>query len=241
MEPTSALLTAFRTRSGLYKFKVMPFGLKTAPATFCRLMDRIIGNLYWNGICVYLDDVLIHGKEFPEVMAKFQEVLTRLSDANLTLALNKCLFFPKQLLYLGFIIEGGIIKPNPQRIQALQNIKTSSNVSMIRSLLGYVGYFREFIPAFSQKAEALNRLLRKNVLFAWTEACEHAKQQLINDLCEVTLANPLEGDLFKLETDASDLAIGAALYCRTTEEEEEWKPVEFLSQTKSHYSVRKRK
>lgn len=228
MEPASAPLTAFRTRSGLYEFRVMPFGLKTAPATFCRLMDRIIGDLYWNGVCVYLDDVLIHGKEFPEVMVKFREVLTRLRDANLTLALNKCLFFPEQLLYLGFIIEGGKIKPNPKRIQALQHIKTPSNVSMVRSLLGYVGYFRQFIPAFSQKAEPLNRLLRKRVPFVWSPECEKAKEQLINDLCEVTLANPLEGDFFKLETDASDLAIGAALYCRTTEEDE-WKPVEFIS------------
>lgn len=90
MEEKSIPYTAFRTRGGLYEFLVMPFGLKTAPATFNRLMDQVVGDLFWNGVCVYLDDVLVHGNSFEGTINLLRSVFQRLRKANLTLAMNKC-------------------------------------------------------------------------------------------------------------------------------------------------------
>lgn len=230
MDEDSIPCTAFRTRSGLYEFLVMPFGLKTAPATFTRLMDKVVGDLFWQGVCVYLDDVLIHSESFPKTLRLLRQVLSRLRDAKLTLAMNKCLFFPKHLLYLGFIVEDGVLKPNPAKVDALRKIRTPTNAREVRSLLGCLGYFRQFIPHFSDIAEPINKLLRKRTIFQWTVECEEAKEKLIGLLIETTLSNPLEGDLLKLETDASDTAIGAALFCRASQEDP-WRPVEFLSKS----------
>lgn len=233
MDEKAIPYTAFRTRSGLYEFLVMAFGLKNAPATFSRLMDKVVGDMYWRGVCVYLDDVLIHSCEFTLALQLLREVLTRLRAAKLTLAVNKCLFFPKSLLYLGYLIENGTLRPNPGRIEALKRIKTPKNVRDVRSLLGCIGYFRQFISNYSYVAEPLNRLLRKGVPFVWSKECEVAKNQLINQLVVATLSNQMDGEFLKLETDASNIAIGAALYCRTTKEDP-WRPIEFLSKSLSN-------
>lgn len=228
MQEESIKYTAFRTRSGLYEFKVMPFGLKTAPATFNRLMDRVVGDLFWSGVCVYLDDVLVHSKSFEGTLLLLREVFERLRGAKLTLAMNKCMFLPERLIYLGFEIKEGVLRPNMDRVEALRRIRTPANASAVRSLLGCLGYFRQFIPDYAKTAEPLNRLLRKKTVFVWTLECEEAKEKLINALVEATLSNPLEGDQLKLETDASATAIGGALYCRA-KEEDPWRPIEFLS------------
>lgn len=228
MHPASIPCTAFRTRSGLYEFQVLPFGLKTAPATFTRLMDTVVGDLFWRGVCVYLDDVLVHSSECEETLTLLREVFERLRKAKLTLAMNKCFFFPEKLVYLGFEIKEGVLRPNMERVEVLRKIKPPENVAGVRSLLGCLGYFRQFIPHYARIAEPLNNLLRKRTVFKWTKECEDAKDQLIESLVEATLTNPLEGDLLKLETDASGTAIGGALFCRA-KAEDPWRPVEFLS------------
>lgn len=228
MHPQSIPYTAFRTRSGLYEFLVMPFGLKTAPATFSRLMDIVVGDLFWKGVCVYLDDVLVHGGSFESTLSLLREVFERLRAARLTLAMNKCFLFPEKLTYLGFVIQDGVLKPNLDRVDVLRRVKAPENVTGVRSLLGCLGYFRQFIPDFAQISEPLTNLLKKRAVFNWTEECEKAKKKLLDSLIEATLSNPLDGEQLKLETDASATAIGGALYCRAGEKDA-WRPVEFLS------------
>ncbi|EZG68848.1 RNA-directed DNA polymerase [Gregarina niphandrodes] len=77
--------TEFRTPSGLYEFVVMPFGLVNAPATFQRMVESLFGDLYWNGVLVYLDDILIHAATLEEVFVKLEEVLKRLRASGLKL------------------------------------------------------------------------------------------------------------------------------------------------------------
>lgn len=112
MDHESIPLTAFRAHQALYEYLVMPFGLKTAPATFSRLMNEVVGDLYWQGVCIYLDDILVHNVEFKEALRLTKIVLERLRRAGLTLSIKKCEFFPKELLYLGYIIGEGYMRPN---------------------------------------------------------------------------------------------------------------------------------
>lgn len=230
MDENSIPLTAFRAHHNLYEYIVMPFGLKTAPATFSRLMEDVLGDLYWRGVCVYLDDILIHHVDFEGAMDLLKIVLQRLKKAGLTIAIDKCRFFPKELLYLGYIVGDGYIKPNLEKIETLRRLKVPKDVKGVRSLLGCIGYFRQFIPRYSEIAEPLLRLLKKKNRFQWSEEQEQAKNTLIEALMDITLTNPLNGDLLKLETDASDLAISAILYCRATNRDP-WRPVEFVSRT----------
>ena len=228
MDEGSIQYTAFRAHHQLYEYRVMPFGLKTAPACFSRLMQLVLGNLYWRGVCVYLDNILIHHTTFAGLLELTNEVLERLRSAKLTLSFKKCQFCPKSLLYLGHILEGGALKPNLQRIEPLRRLSTPKTVREVRALLGFLGYFRIFIPWYANLAEPLNKLLRKRVKFHWGEDQEQAKDNLINSLVDMVLSNPLEGTFFRVETDASDIAISGALYI-SAREDGPWKPVEFMS------------
>ena len=228
MDDDSIPLTAFRTHRGLYEFTVMPFGLKNAPASFSRLMQDVLGHLHWRGVCIYLDDVLIHGRDFDDTLRRLEEVLEALRQAKLTLAMNKCDFFPKSLLYLGVILEDGLLKPNPSKVAALNHLKDPRNVSEIRSLLGCTGFFRPFIKDYATLAEPLTRLLKKKVAFQWGPEQVQAREKLIQQLQDITLNNPMETDELRLDTDASDTAIGAVLLSKGGNDED-WHPVEFVS------------
>lgn len=106
-------------------------------------------------------------------------IVDRLRVANLTLAMNKCIFLRKELLYLGFIVGDGKLKSNLERVKSLRSISSPKNVKEVRSLLGCVGYFRQFIQDYAKHAEPLYNLLRKKTLFRWTESCDQAKDYLI--------------------------------------------------------------
>lgn len=229
MDEKSKLYTAFRTPRGLKQFKVMPFGLKNAPATFQRMMNEMLGDLYWKGVLVYLDDILIHGRTVEEVFTQLKEVFNRFRQANLILQLKKCNFFLSSIKYLGFIISEGIIRPDPQKVEALNHVKTPSNLKELRSLLGLLGFYRQFISHYSSKAAPLTKLLKKNEPFIWGPSQQVAMRLLINGLKGQVLANPEINEILKLETDASGIAIGAVLSC--SRDGKHWRPIEFMSKT----------
>ena len=109
LEKHSIKYTAFRCLKGLYEFLVMPFGLTNAPATFQRLMDFLFGDLRYDGVLAYLDDILLHGETFDEVLGKLKVVLDRIQAEGLKINLKKTDFFPNTLKYLGHIITQGTL------------------------------------------------------------------------------------------------------------------------------------
>lgn len=113
MQPDSQEKTAFATHSGLYEFRVMPFGLCNSPATFQRLIDTILSGLIPKSCMVYIDDVLVIGKTFAEHLDHLREVFKRLRDAGLKLKLAKCQFASSKVVYLGFVVSREGISPDP--------------------------------------------------------------------------------------------------------------------------------
>ena len=97
--------TAFVTRKGLFQFKVMPFGLSNAPATFQRLMEKVLMGLQWQKCLVYLDDIIVFGKDFDETLVNLECVMERLKQAGLKLKPSKCWWFQKSVKYLGHIVS----------------------------------------------------------------------------------------------------------------------------------------
>ena len=242
MEEGSRQYTAFRTPRGLMEFVVMPFGLKNAPATFQRLMEAVLGSLHWDGVLVYLDDILVHGASFAQTRDRLEIVLKRLRDAGLTLNLPKCSFFPDSMPYLGFLLEQGVVRPDPRKVAALRRVRVARTVKGVRQFLGMAGFYRQCIRDYARKAEPLTRLLSTKTQFVWGEDQRNSVQQLLSGLEDVVLANPLEGDRWLLETDASDIAIGAILSCARGEEP--WRVVEYgskqLNPTQRRWPVHER-
>lgn len=107
----------------LYQFRVMPFGLCNAAQRLCRLMDKMIPSRLKANVFVYLDDLLIINADFETHMITIEKVAECLQNANLTIGRAKSLFCFKELRYLGFIIGGGMLKTDPDKIAAIQKIR----------------------------------------------------------------------------------------------------------------------
>jgi len=121
LAPESRAVTAFTVPGrGLMQFKVMPFGLHSAPATFQRLLDTILGPELEPHVFAYLDDIIIASPSFEEHLRHLTEVFTRLREARLRLNPAKCRFCVPELKYLGHIINRQGIRTDPEKIKAVE-------------------------------------------------------------------------------------------------------------------------
>lgn len=203
--------TAFVTPDGLFEFKRLPFGLANAPATFQRLMDRVLGRLKWKMCLVYLDDILVFGKTFGEHQERLQQVLVALEKANLTLNLRKCVFGTSRVKHLGHVISGEGICPDPEKVSALTDFPVN-NVKSLRAFLGLASFYRKFIADFAAIAHPLHALLKKNARWDWGETQEKAKGTLVKRLCHTPVLAHFDDKLeVEIQTDASYLGLGAVL------------------------------
>lgn len=248
MDPASRSCTAFRTELGLFEFRVMPFGLKTAPATFQRNMDFLLNDLRYEGVLVYIDDILIHHPTFNGCVQLMKRVFERLRTANITINLEKNKFFQESVEYLGHIISSGKIRPNPKKVEALSKIKPPETAREVRSLLGVSGYVQHFVRNYSEIAAPITSLLKgKSVAkkstqrVEWTAECQQAWEKLCQHVQDAILHIPLDSDKYEVQTDASNLAIGAALFIIRGDQKY---PVHFasrkLQQAEINYSTREK-
>lgn len=204
--------TAFSTGFKLYQFRVMPFGLCNAPATFERLMETVLRDLIGKTCFIYLDDILVVGKDWADHLKNLKEVLKRLRDANLKLNPKKCRMFQKKLSFLGHTISPEGIHTDSKKISVIKKWPVPDNASQLLSFLGLCSYYRRFVKGFADVAKPLHRLTQKNVKFSWSEECEQAFLKLKEALCSSPiLGYPQEEGLFVVDTDASNIGLGAVL------------------------------
>ena len=134
MPPEAKRKAAIVTNEGLFQFRVMPFGLCNAPATFERLMDQVLCGMRWSRCLVYLDDVISFGKSIPEALAHLEEVLARLSDVGLQLKAKKCTFMQTEVGFLGHIVGRTGLACDPEKLSAVRNWHEPNRVKAVRSL-----------------------------------------------------------------------------------------------------------
>ena len=212
MDEQDKAKTAFVTRRGLFQFTVMPFGLVNAPATFQRLMAMVFRGLQWEKMLIYLDDLIVFGKDFEETLSRLELVLSRLGQAGLKLKPKKCHWFQKSVKFLGHICSKEGIACDPEKVIAIKNWHEPNTIKEVRSFLGIVNYYRKFIPNCSAIMRPLTRLLHKKVKFHWSPDCTEAFNQLKEALMtSPILAYPTREDPFIVDTDASDFGIGGVL------------------------------
>jgi hypothetical protein len=204
--------TAFVTRDGLYEFNVMPFGLCNAPATFQRLMDMVLSGLQWTHCLVYLDDVIVFSCDFTSHLDKLHQVFLRLQKAGLKVKPTKCVFFQKEVPFLGHIVSEHGIATDPAKIDKVAKWPTPVSRHQLQQFLGLANYYRRFIKDFATICRPLHKLTEKSAPFKWTDECQYAFQTLRNKLVSPpVLVFPEFSKEFILDTDASDSGIGAVL------------------------------
>ena len=210
LEKESQPLTAFSTHNEHLEFTVMPFGLTSAPLTFVRLMQSVLGNI--DNVFCYLDDIIIHSKTIEEHLITLEKVLTALKDAGLKLKLKKCQFLRNELEFLGHRVTAEGIRMQQAKIEAIVQYPPPINVKGVRRFLGLIGYYRPFIQGFSSIAYPLNQLLRQDVPFHWEQdqqtAFEELKSKLMQD---PILIYPDFNKEFYIACDASGYGLGAVL------------------------------
>jgi hypothetical protein len=204
--------TAFSTSQGHFEFKRMPFGLKSAPSTFQRMMNTILVELIGNRCLVYMDDILILGEILDEHNLKLRAVFQTLKEFNLKIEPDKCKFLKEELNYLGHIVTPEGVKPDQDKVKAVISFPVPRTQKDIKSFLGLAGYYRKFIAEFSTIVKPLTNLLKKEAIWKWSEP-----EQASFDLLKFKLTNtpvlryPDFTKPFILTTDASGYAIGAIL------------------------------
>lgn len=153
--------TAFSSQHGHFEFTRMPFGLKTAPATFQRAMDSVLRGLQGIHCMVYLDDVIIFSSSLEEHIQKLRTIFDRFRQTNLKIQLDKSDFLRKEVLYLGHTITKDRLRPNNDKITAVLNYPLPRTTTEIKSFLGLVGYYRRFIKDFARITQPLTSCLKK--------------------------------------------------------------------------------
>ena len=111
-------------------------------------------------VMVYIDDILISGRTDKEHLENLEKVLQRLQQYGLRLKREKCFFLQSSVEYLGYIIDAEELHATPEKIDAIVNAPQPENIQELRSFLGLVNYYGEFIQNLSTLAHPLNNLLR---------------------------------------------------------------------------------
>jgi hypothetical protein len=172
--------TAFSTKQDNWEYRRLPFGLKTVPATFQKLMNSVLSGLTGTRCFFYLDDIVIYAKSLADHNIKLREVeaLDRLWTYRLKLQPEKCEFLRKEVNYLGHQITEAGVKPDPQNVAEIMSYPIPTSVKELKTFCGMISYYRRFIPNCSRIAFPLHRLLKKDVKFEWKPEQEHTFQHL---------------------------------------------------------------
>ena len=205
--------TAFSTPDGLFQYTVLPFGVHGAPATFQRLMDRVL-RPHRAYAAAYLDDIVIHSTSWTLHLQHLEAVLGALRQANLTANAKKCRIGLTETDYLGFTIGRGCVKPQLRKVERIQDWPRPVTKKQTKAFLGLLSYYSKFINSFSTIAAPLYDLTRQRgpQHVTWTAEAEAAFEELKRALCEEpVLIAPNFNNLFLVHTDASGVGLGAVL------------------------------
>lgn len=140
--------TAFKTKYGLFGWKVMPFVMSNAPSIFLRLMTQVLHPFLGSFVVVYFDDVMVYSKCQQQYLLHLEQVLLALASQRLKLNLKKCEFMTIELLSLGFIVNNSGIKMGPTKQKALEDCPSPTSVTMVRSIMSLASFYRKFIIYF---------------------------------------------------------------------------------------------
>ena len=210
LDKESQDMTTVSTHRGLYRMLRLPFGIASCGALFQDAMERILGEV--RGCKIYLDDLLVYGKDAQELLQRLDNVLKKLKEHGLRLSKDKCQFMKKEVLYLGWKISGKGISPREKGVEAIMEAPEPSDIHQLRSLLGSINYFAKLLPDLSTILEPLYALTKKGVAWRWTQECREAVNMVKKMLAGPRVLMTYDPELpVKLITDASSVGVGAAL------------------------------
>ena len=205
--------TAFPTNLGLMQYTRMPFGLASAPATYIRLMRKVLKDV--DNVVCYFDNIFVISQDWESHLQHLRNVMTCLREHGLVAKPSKCFLGFQEITYLGYKVGHNTITPLGDRISALLQLNLPRSKKALRSFWGSVNFYRKFIPNMADKTSCLTSFLAKDVKepFELTEEATEEFDNLKDILCNPpVLAIPDLNEIFCLRTDASSTGLGAVLF-----------------------------
>ena len=158
LEEDSRKYVVINTAKGLFRYTRLPFGISSAPAIFQREMEHLLKGI--PGVIVYIDDILITGRDEASHLKTLGEVLKRLSESGLRVKKDKCLFLVSSVVFLEHKIDAD---PLPDKIEAIEAAPAPTSVTELKAYLGLLTYYGKFLPQLSTRLAPLYELLKKGV------------------------------------------------------------------------------
>ncbi|XP_019096313.1 PREDICTED: uncharacterized protein LOC104767301 [Camelina sativa] len=221
--------TAFITDQGTYYYKVMPFGLKNAGATYQRLVNRMFAEQLGRTMEVYIDDMLVKSTQAVDHVLHLAQCFEVLNRYNMKLNPAKCSFGVTSGEFLGYLVTKRGIEANPKQISALTNLPSPRNTREVQRLTGRIAALNRFISRSTDKCLPFYQLLRSNKKFEWDEKCESAFQELKHYLATPpVLAKPDQGETLYLYIAVSGSAVSGVLI---KEDRGEQHPIFYVSKS----------
>ena len=206
---------------------VMPFGLTNAPATCHEVINGALREYLDISVIAYSDDILIYSDTIDNHVQHVKLVLDCLQRKNLLIKPEKYDFHKQKVLYLGFLIGRDGMSIDPEKLQAVKDWERLTNVKEVQFFLGFINYNGKFIEEYSKRALPLTNLIIEKNPWQWEEKEEAAFQNLKAAYCTQPVLKIFDPEKpIQIETDASDLAIGA---CFSQKYDKNWHPIAYLS------------
>lgn len=210
LDNESSYLTTFNTPIGRFRWLRLPFGIKSAPEIYQRIMDQMLEGI--EGAFAIMDDILIAGRDREHHDHILEAVIKRATEFNLRLNFDKCRVRKTSVPYIGHIISSKGISPDPEKIKAVCNMPAPTNKDAVRRFLGLVQYLCKFIPNMSEIDAPLRQLLKADIPFQW----DKTHQESFDRLKTACTTAPVLGlfDVSKpteIQCDASKDGLGAIL------------------------------
>jgi hypothetical protein len=149
-------LLVINTPKGLFAFNRLPFGVASAPAIFQQEMEKMLQGI--KDVAVYLDDILVVSKTKEGHLRTLDKVLQRISEYGFRISAEKCSFLQTSVEYLGFVVDEQGRHASPKKTEAIVKMPAPENISQLRSLLGMINHYAQFLPRRSDHLAPMNRL-----------------------------------------------------------------------------------
>jgi len=227
MHPKDESKTTFITETCNYCYKVMPFGLKNAGATYQRLMDKVLAPMLGRNVQAYVDDMVVSSQERGRHTADLEELFATISKYRLKLNPEKCVFGVEAGKFLGFMLMERGIEANLDKCAAIIAMRSPTSVKEVQQLTGWMTTLSKFVSAGGEKGHPYFQCLKMNNRFAWTGECKAAFLKLKEYLATPpVLCKPRPGVPLRLYFAVTEWAISSVL---VQEQEQVQRPIYFVS------------
>ena len=210
LDEQSSELCTFATPFGRYRFKRLPFGIKSAPEIYQKVMDTVIAGI--PNTFVIMDDVIQAAETIEELYELSKMFLDRCQENNLTLNRSKCEFGLSELNYVGHVLTSEGVRADPEKVSSVQKMPAPKSKEDVKTFLGTVTYLSKFIPNLSQESAPLRKLLNKDACFVWERPQKESFEKIKDLIVQHTTLSYFDVNKPSvISVDASSYGIGAVL------------------------------